>query len=391
MVLLEKYSPALRLFGAALIGWLAWRGEPVALALLPVVVWLWRDSRSRLDAFGVLFTYYLAAGRGLLTGAGVFFSNPLTPPAWWAGVLVWTLPSALLAAAWAACWSTKHRGLRLLLVLALISLPPIGVIGWASPLTAAGALFPHASWLGLGLTLALFVLIAEQPRGHVAAPFLFLALALNVLQPYKTTAPGWIGLDTQYLPSSSTEEEFERMQSLQQLVASKSRVSAPGTVFLLPEAVGGDWTMNEGWWLRIESQLKSKQQTMVIGAKRPDLISSRYINMLTSIGEHRGVEFVDRVPVPLGMWMPHRSDGAKAFWWDTGVATFNGRRVASLICYEQLLIWPVLLSMSEKPEVILGAVNGWWARGTSIPDIQRQSLSSWGRLFDVPIVWAANR
>lgn len=391
MVLLENNSPALRLLCAALIGWLAWRGQVAALALLPVIVWLWRDSRSRLDAFIVLFAYYLAAGRGLLTGAGVFFSNPFSPPAWWAGVLVWMLPSALLAATWAACWSTKHRGLRLLLTIALISLPPIGVIGWASPLTVAGALFPNASWLGLGLTLMLFVLIAEQPRAHVVAPFLLLALALNVFQSQKPTAPGWIGLDTQHLPSRSTEEEFARMQSLQHLVASKSHEAAAGTIFLLPEAVGGDWTLNEGWWRRIERQLKSKQQTLIIGAKRPDFDSPRYVNMLTSIGHHRGIEFVDRVPVPLGMWMPHRSDGAETFWWATGVETFNGMKVASLICYEQLLVWPVLLSMREKPAVLLGPVNVWWAKGTSIPDIQQQSLSSWGRLFDVPTVWVANR
>lgn len=391
MVLLEKYSPALRLLGAGLIGWLAWGGEVAALALLPVIVWLWRESRSRFDAFGVLFAYYLAAGRGLLTGAGVFFSNPFSPPSWWAGVLVWALPSALLAATWAACWSTKNRGLRLLLTIALISLPPIGVIGWASPLTVAGALFPNASWLGLGLTIVLLIMIAEKPRAHLVAPFLLLALTLNVFQSQKPTAPGWIGLDTQHLPSRSTEGEFERMQSLQRLVASKSREEAPGTIFLLPEAVGGDWTVNEGWWQRIERQLKSKQQTLIIGAKRPESGSTRYVNMLTSIGQHRGIEFVDRVPVPIGMWMPHRSDGAETFWWASGVETLNDTKVASLICYEQLLIWPVLLSMIEKPAVLLGPVNGWWARGTSIPEIQQQSLSSWGRLFNVPTIWAANR
>ena len=388
--ILENHRFALRLLGAALIGWLAWRGEVAALALLPVMVWLWRDSRNRLDAFGVIFTYYLTAGRGLLPGACVFFSNSLTPPVWWVGVLVWTLPSALLATAWAACWSTKHRGLRLLLALALISLPPIGVIGWANPLTATGALFPNTSWLGLGLTLILFVLIAEQPRSHFIAPLLSLALTLNIFQPPKPPAPGWIGLDTQHLPSSSTEGEFERMQSLQQLVTRKSRDAASGTVFLLPEAVGGNWAINEGWWRRVSARLTEKKQTVIIGATRPATDGGRYVNILTTIGHGSGTEFIDRVPVPFGMWKPHRPDGASAFWWDTGVAEFNGIRVASLICYEQLLAWPIIVSMAQAPALIIAASNDWWARGTSIPDIQRQVVTAWGRLFGVPTVYAAN-
>ena len=389
---LDKYKPSMRLLAAALLGALAWRGDAATLAMLPAVIWLWRDSKNRLDAFYTLFAYYLAASHGLIQGAGVFFSDPFTQPTWWAGVLIWMVPNAILAVTWAACWSYKKIGLRLLLALGLISLPPIGVVGWANPLTAAGILFPSTGWFGLGLILILFYLMAERQLSYqLIAPLMLLMPIINVnLEPLKT-APGWIGLDTRYLPSRSVVGEFERMKSLQQLITQQSRKAPSGTIFLLPEAVGGDWTINDTWWQRVENQLLTKKQTVVIGAKRPDPDSRGYINMLTTIGDQRGSEFINRVPVPLGMWMPHRADGIKTRWWGTGISAINNVKVASLICYEQLLIWPILLSMIRQPDVLIGASNGWWARATNIPEIQRQVLLTWGRLFAIPTVWAVNR
>ena len=64
--------------------------------------------------------------------------------------------------------------------------------------------------------------------------------------------------------------------------------------------------------------------------------------------------------------------------------------VAYSICYEQLLVFPILISMAHDPDLIVGAANDWWARGTSIPTIQGQALDVWGRLFSLPVVRATN-
>jgi len=389
MVVLNKTRMGFRIVAAAAIGATAWNGHVAALALLPLIVWIWRDSRSRFDAFLALFAYYLGAGRGLLAGASVFFTDPFTPPAWWAGVLIWTAPSALLAGTWAAGWGTSRRGLRLLVILAALALPPIGIVGWANPLTAAGALFPGTGWTGLGLLLALLVVVAEARRPTLLYPCFVLASVLNV----SATAheePQWIGLDTRYGPTDSTEGEFERLRGLQRLVLRASREAPDGAVFVLPEAVGGAWTVNAAWWQRVARKLERKRQTVLVGAKRPDEGSRQYVNILVSLGNETGVEFASRVPVPIGMWTPYRDDGAKTAWWETGISVLNGQRAASLVCYEQLLVWPVLVSMAHRPEVLVGASNDWWAIETNIPDIQRQAVVAWGRLFGVPTVYAAN-
>jgi apolipoprotein N-acyltransferase len=77
-------------------------------------------------------------------------------------------------------------------------------------------------------------------------------------------------------------------------------------------------------------------------------------------------------------------------WLDPGIFTLNGRKGAALVCYEQVLIWPVLVSMAHKPDVIIAPANAWWSHNTSIPCIQHAVLAAWSRLFHIPVITAFN-
>jgi hypothetical protein len=114
------------------------------------------------------------------------------------------------------------------------------------------------------------------------------------------------------------------------------------------------------------------------------------VNALFAIGADGNRTFVDRVPVPVSMWKPWATGGADAFWRDAGAHDFAGTRIATLICYEQLLVWPILHSLAHDPKIIVGAANDWWARDTSISSIQREATGAWGRLFKIPVIWARN-
>jgi hypothetical protein len=39
-------------------------------------------------------------------------------------------------------------------------------------------------------------------------------------------------------------------------------------------------------------------------------------------------KYRQRVPVPISMWRPFATDGARAHWFDTGIFTVQGRPVA---------------------------------------------------------------
>ena len=108
----------------------------------------------------------------------------------------------------------------------------------------------------------------------------------------------------------------------------------------------------------------------------------------------RGAEtqsFKQRIPVPIGMWNPLRAASARLNISGTGLVELHGERAAILICYEQLLTWPVLASMAEHPTVLIAVANDHWVTGTPIPQFQLAAVRAWARLFRLPYLSAVNR
>ena len=74
----------------------------------------------------------------------------------------------------------------------------------------------------------------------------------------------------------------------------------------------------------------------------------------------------------------------------SGTADVDGQRVAVLICYEQLLVWPMLRSALERPTLLIAASNEAWTAATRVPAIQHGCARAWARLFGLPLVSAIN-
>lgn len=138
----------------------------------------------------------------------------------------------------------------------------------------------------------------------------------------------------------------------------------------------------------LSAQLKAKGSAVLVGA---EVVGSGHQlqNTLVALGDE-SAPLVQRVPVPIGMWRPWSTESITADPLASGVGLVAGRKVAYSICYEQLLVFPVLVSLAHSPDVLVGAANDWWARETSIPAIQGQALDAWGRLFGLPVVRATN-
>src|SRR5208282_53545 len=118
-----------------------------AIAFSLVILLLLGLSRKRRDTFLLMLSYYAGATWQIIPGASVFFGHHANPIQ---VVLMWLAVSAALAAPWGALWSDKPR-VRLYaipLALLLLAVPPLGIVGCASPLTAAGLMFPGLGWTG---------------------------------------------------------------------------------------------------------------------------------------------------------------------------------------------------------------------------------------------------
>ena len=136
-------------FLAALgIGLAVSTGEPfglIAAAGLPFVCML---AGIRKAAFENALAYYAAGLWPMMPGLHRYFGaseGPLLP------FICWIASAMLLTLPWAAAWSDQRRALVWRVPLALLAscVPPIGIIGFISPLTAAGYLFPATEWVGV--------------------------------------------------------------------------------------------------------------------------------------------------------------------------------------------------------------------------------------------------
>jgi hypothetical protein len=97
-----------------------------------------------------------------------------------------------------------------------------------------------------------------------------------------------------------------------------------------------------------------------------------------------------RVPVPIAMWNPFRSASAQSDWFGSGLVRIRSECAGMVVCYEQLIVWPVLMTMTKHPTVLIAPANDYWVRGTTIPMFQRTAIRSWARLFGLPCLFAAN-
>ena len=95
-----------------------------------------------------------------------------------------------------------------------------------------------------------------------------------------------------------------------------------------------------------------------------DLIKSRpepIDNTMLIVGAESAT-FYQRVPVPVGMWRPFSRISVPLRLDGPGVLAIDHQRAAVLICYEQMLTFPILASMLQHPTVIVGISNTFWVR-----------------------------
>ncbi len=377
-------------FLAGSIGVLSWSGYSTPLLLLPIIAWIWSTSQSRLTTFVALFFYYAGASRGMINGAGMFYSANQVP-AWWIGIVMWTCSSTILASVWAFGWGVKSHAARLCTILLILSVPPIGLIGWANPLTAAGIFYPGLGWFGFCAMLLLMCCIVSLPYISVLTPFFVVSVIAHTCATSLTVPNVWQGINTQLGSVQTIEDEFKRLTWLQKIINEATAKAAIGARIVLPEMVGGDWSINGPWWDVINVRLKEKNQIVFLGAHWPAQHGRGYVNGIVTIGAGNGATIKERVPVPISMWRPWTDDGsAIASWFGTSTTVIDGNKIGHLICYEQILIWPVLATFAQSPNIVIVISNMWWAKETNILAVQREAVEAWSKLFSIQLVSATN-
>lgn len=231
---------------------------------------------TRCRAFVVAGAYYAAAANIIVPSATALFGSSTTLPL---AVTLWAASSGLLAVTYAFLWSSPRKQALWRLPVAILAtvLPPLGLIGWASPLTAAGVLYPGTGSVGLTVVLLAPGLLVTTPvRGAtVLAAGAIIAMANS---PGEMEGPSdWETVSTSFRTSAGDPiEEYQVHKAVQQrLLASYSRV------IIFGETVVSGWTeATETLWGPALHKLLANGQTVVFGATIPIPNSARYRNVI---------------------------------------------------------------------------------------------------------------
>ncbi len=412
----------------------------IAAAGMPLVC---LTPRTRKAAFRSTLGYYVAAIWPMVPGLDRYMRQAATSLI---PIAMWVLSAILLSLPWTIAWASDRRVdcvWRVPLALLATIVPPLGVIGLASPLTAAGYLFPGTAWVGLAAVALLPGIIlsthALSSRRRSAVLFLVSVSAVVLAIGGRLFArgdaappPGWIAVNTRFGDVSQSFQDFPAAQFIQHKAAETS-----ARVLIFPESVVPRWSEStEVFWRQSLDRCRTRGQILAIGAGLPakapakrnvleglrDLRAYDFgaaIDALKGTGTPRTIhgsviadglikpqpepvdntmlivgaesaKFYQRVPVPVGMWNPFSRISVPLRLNSPGVLLIDHERAAVLICYEQMLTFPILASMLQRPAVIVGISNTFWISHTTIPRYQATAMRGWAKLLRVPYFLAVN-
>lgn len=375
--------------GGAILGtsWLlsdALLGPCASFVLIPLVA----GQRGPAGRFTAASGYYVCGSAPIVAAVVGYWGADHVA----LGVAAWLAASLLLAAPWSLAAGYGSA----LGALALTALPPLGVIGWLSPLNSTGVLFPGTGWIGLCLLCIGIVVVYGRVRAHRAHVVALAALGLIALTSnliYREPAPpsGWRGVTTDLKPARGNV--FDAIQNNQRAIRAGIAQGQGARIVVFAEAILDDWRpgTRQQFSLAVPSG-----QLWILGTDTDssDAVVTATRGQVSARPRTRSAGLILG-----GNWLPGSGQTLQPAWWQP-VFSVEDRRVWAALCVEQLQPWTWLEAMLQRPDVVLALSNGWWAdtpatawlpAGAAGLAVEHASSRAWTRLMHWPVVWAVNQ
>jgi hypothetical protein len=305
---------------------------------------------------------------------------------------IWATLVALCSAPWLCVYSRRYLPLSTIVALAVLALPPLSLVTVAHPLIAAGHWFPGTRWFGLGLPIILIVAYRRFGAAMTIAVLIAASIATHARFHRPIPDPHIIAVNTNFGGATAHDEVDSRLEfeerSIQQIA-----LAHPDTLLVFPESIIPNWNgMHEARWSSTLARLKQQRTGLLIGTTIPIPNTEANRNVLLSRGHTERFSYVQRVPVPLGMWHigKRRSGFPLMLRFPPTIRVWN-HRAGVLVCYEQFTFWPAIETLAHNPDMLLASSNVYWATNTPIPAIQHVAAQDWADLWAIPLYEAINR
>ncbi len=373
---------------SAAIGGAGWSGAPALNYFALLFPFVYLQSRRRLDSLCGVF-YYAAATWSVIPGAQGFFQtghNFVLPLAILAALV------ALCSAPWVCVFSLRFLPVSAIAALAVLALPPLSLVTVAHPLIAAGHWFPGARWFGLGLTIILIAAYRQFGAAMTITILITASIATHARFHRPVPDPHILAVNTHFGGQSPNGDIDSRLE-FEERTIQQIALAHPDTLLVFPESIIPNWNgMHETRWTSVFAQLETQRTGLLIGTAIPIANTEANRNFLLSRGYTERLSYVQRVPVPIGMWEigDQRHGFPLMLRFPPTIRVWN-RRAGVLVCYEQLSFWPAIETLAHNPDLLLAPSNVYWAANTPIPAIQHVAVQDWADLWAIPLYEAANR
>lgn len=368
----------------------------LVLALVAPLVIL--SGRSRREVLTRALGYFAAATWPIVPSAAVFFGDGGSTPRLLASAMGgWVFIAVANSVPWAliAPQSPARRVVALLLGLLLPALLPLALIGLASPLAGVGLLLPGTGLMGcVAYVLASGLWVGRAAVGLRAGAAIALlslaAVAQSLAARVAAPDPDWQAVSTTVGGPSAALKISPDVTAIEQLRITMARTSTDNMV--LPESYFRAWSPAADAFLQpLWRQLAREGRTVTFGAQRLNPATRQIDSLVLVRGAFRD-ELSQHYPVPLSMYRFGAPGSVPLRWRSSYTLRVGTERPAVLICWEQLLLAPVIGVMLESPRPtrLIALSNLYFARGTPVARIQRASVEAWARLLGVPFVYASN-
>ena len=373
---------------SAAIGSAGWSGDPALNYLALLFPFVYLQSRRRLDSLCAVF-YYAAATWSVIPGSQGFFHsghNFVLP------VAIWDALVTLSSAPWVAFYNRRYLPVSAVAALTALALPPLSLVTLAHPLIAVGHWFPGTRWFGLCLGIILIAAYRRFGAIMTVAVLIAASIATHARFHRPVHDPHILAVNTNF-GGARTHDDVDSRLEMQERTIQQIALAHPDTLLIFPESIIPSWNgMHETHWASVFSQLKQQHTGLLIGTTIPIPNTEANRNVLLSRGHTERLSYVQRVPVPLGMW--HFGDKRRGFplmlLFPPTIRVWK-RRAGVLVCYEQLTFWPAIQTLAHNPDLLLAPSNVYWAANTPIPAIQHVAAQDWADLWAIPLYEASNR
>lgn len=358
-------------------------------ALVPI---LWSIGSQRLVTAITIWLCYLCA----FWEEGQAIHLVLSKIPEWMGYALLLGHISLITSFWMLLWTPKNRPLSLYLSkLAILNagllLPPLGWVAWLHPWSYAGWVYPHWGWFGIFL-INLFLLAIYHYHHRLIISLILLSCLDQYFIKSPQPLPHWHAISTQLPPCPGDFPTiYQRQKYLMERI--KQLKDNDADIMVLPENIAGYWTEAHTFWWSSFHQTYPKM-TIIIGALTP--YQNQWRKSAIVLQPYHPLQAIHaRQTIPIIEWQPWNPNNIVPFYGDHRInsaeLTLNDQKSLFIFCYEDLLTLPWLVSwLSQPPNLIIELHNVEWAHNLSEPEWQKELLTGWARLWDIPVISAGN-